>query len=107
MSGLSQPCAIRAGERLASPLQRLFGLTAGYAGAAITLSLGLFRPRRPRSAAPPLFPSFCTTQFTDTRRPSAQREAVRVRKWFEIPSLPMILTPRAGLRTQRAPLARS
>ena len=23
-------------------------------------------------------------------------------KWFELPSLPMILTPRAGLRTQRA-----
>src|SRR5208337_2472768 len=76
--GRSQPCAIRAGGSLAPPLQRLFGLMAGYAGAAITLSLGLIRPRRPRSAAPRLFLSFCTTQFTDTRRPAASRPAVRV-----------------------------
>src|SRR5208282_1972787 len=68
-----QPCAIRAGGSLAPPLQRLFGLMAGYAGAAITLSLGLIRPTRPRSAAPRLFLSFCTTQFTDTRRPDASR----------------------------------
>jgi hypothetical protein len=64
----AKPCAIRAGDRFAAPLQRLFGLAAGpYGGAAITLSHSLIWPRVIRSATPLLLPSFCTSQSTDTR----------------------------------------